>query len=69
MILESEGTNEGLSDLQARCGPGVFPPRAEALATKIRNEKEKGNRRVWRILREKRYVLQSDVCAFELTQD
>lgn len=56
VVLESEGTNEGLVDLQVRCGPGVFPPRAETLATKIRNEKEKENRRVWRILREKRFV-------------
>ena len=56
VVLESEGTNEGLADLQARCGPGAFPPRAETLATKMRNEKEKENRRVWRILREKRYV-------------
>ncbi|KAF8132594.1 hypothetical protein EV363DRAFT_1163837 [Boletus edulis] len=53
VVLESEGTNEGLVDLQARCGPGVFPPRAESFTTKIRNEKEKENRRVWRILREK----------------
>lgn len=57
VVLESEGTHEGLADLQARCGPGVFPPRAEAFATKIRNQKEKENRRMWRILREKRYVL------------
>ena len=56
VVLESEGTHEGLADLQARCGHGVFPPRAETLATKMRNEKEKDNRRVWRILREKRYV-------------
>ncbi|KAH0828741.1 hypothetical protein J3R83DRAFT_3164 [Lanmaoa asiatica] len=53
VVIESEGTNEGLTDLQARCGPGVFPPRAETLATKMRNEKEKENRRVWRVLREK----------------
>ncbi|KAI9573044.1 hypothetical protein HD554DRAFT_2202374 [Boletus coccyginus] len=53
VVLESEGTHEGLADLQARCGPGVFPPRAEAFATKIRNQKEKENRRMWRILREK----------------
>lgn len=67
VVLESEGTNEGLVDLQSRCGPGVFPPRAESLATKIRNEKEKENRRVWRILREKRCgVSFCDVCASEL---
>lgn len=56
VVLEAEGTNEGLADLQGRCGPGVFPPRAETLATKLRNEKQKENRRVWRILREKRWV-------------
>ncbi|KAF9223084.1 hypothetical protein BS17DRAFT_706943 [Gyrodon lividus] len=53
VIIEAEGTNEGLADLQERCGPGVFPPRAEAIATKLRNAKEKESRRVWRILREK----------------
>ncbi|KIJ62322.1 hypothetical protein HYDPIDRAFT_94607 [Hydnomerulius pinastri MD-312] len=53
VVIEAEGTNEGLADLQGRCGPGVFPPRAETITTKIRNEKEKESRRVWRILREK----------------
>lgn len=57
VVLESEGTNEGLADLQMRCGSGVFPPRAETFATKMRNEKERENKRVWRILREKRYVV------------
>ncbi|KAH7925237.1 hypothetical protein BV22DRAFT_1011655 [Leucogyrophana mollusca] len=53
IIVEAEGTNEGLADLQERCGPGAFPPRAEALSSKIRGEKEKTNKRVFRILREK----------------
>lgn len=71
VVLESEGTHEGLADLQTRCGPGVFPPRAETLATKMRNEKEKDNKRVWRILREKRCVscLMVCVCDAGLTED
>lgn len=53
VIVEAEGTNEGLADFQARCGPGVFPPRADNVTSKMRNEKEKGSRRVYRVLREK----------------
>lgn len=53
VIVEAEGTNEGLADFQARCGPGVFPPRADNLTSKMRIEKEKGSRCVYRILREK----------------
>ncbi|KAH7907445.1 hypothetical protein BJ138DRAFT_1014489 [Hygrophoropsis aurantiaca] len=53
VIIEAEGTNEGLADLQERCGPGAFPPRAEAVSSKLRNAKEKANQRVFRILREK----------------
>jgi hypothetical protein len=53
VIVEAEGTNEGLADFQARCGPGAFPPRADNVTSKMRNEKEKGSRRVYRVLREK----------------
>lgn len=53
VIVEAEGTNEGLADFQARCGPGVFPPRADNVTSKMRNEKEKGSRCVYRVLREK----------------
>ncbi|KAF9238269.1 hypothetical protein BU15DRAFT_75423 [Melanogaster broomeanus] len=53
VVVEAEGTNEGLADLQERCGPGAFPPRAENVVSKIRNAKEKESRRTWRILREK----------------
>ncbi|KAF8836793.1 hypothetical protein BDN67DRAFT_910445 [Paxillus ammoniavirescens] len=53
VVIEAEGTNEGLTDLQERCGPGVFPPRAETVVTKIRNAKEKEGKKVWRIMREK----------------
>jgi hypothetical protein len=28
IVVETEGTNESLADLQDRCGPGAFPPRA-----------------------------------------
>lgn len=53
VIVEAEGTNEGLADFQARCGPGAFPPRADNITSKMRSEKERGSRRVYRILREK----------------
>lgn len=53
VIVEAEGTNEGLADFQARCGPGAFPPRADNVTSKMRSEKEKGSRRVYRVLREK----------------
>ena len=56
VVIESEGTNEGLADFQDRCGPGAFPPRAHNITSKMRNEKEKDSRRVFRVLREKRYV-------------
>ena len=46
VVVETEGTNEGLADLQERCG-GAFPPRAGA---------DPGRRpcRVFRLLRERR---------------
>ncbi|KAG0702626.1 hypothetical protein DFH29DRAFT_804773 [Suillus ampliporus] len=53
VVVEAEGTNEGLADFQARCGPGAFPPRADNITSKMRNEKEKDSRRVYRVLREK----------------
>lgn len=51
--METEGTNECLADLQDRCGPGVFPPRA---GTK-RASKDQESRKIFRILRERRSVL------------
>lgn len=46
IVVEAEGTNEGLADLQVRCG--VRPPgRADQL-------QDREQRLVWRILREKR---------------
>ena len=55
VVVETEGTNEALADLQERCGPGVFPPRytqAQAQINRIQIE----NKKVFRILREKRCV-------------
>ena len=49
IVVEAEGTNEALSDLQDRCGPGVFP-RPYGNPTQIQLE----NRKVFRILRERR---------------
>ena len=50
VVVETEGTNEGQADLQARCrGVRTNMPTADLDA-----EKEK--RTVWRILRERRYA-------------
>jgi hypothetical protein len=49
IVVETEGTNEALADLQARCGLVAFP-RAYAIPSEAQIE----NRKVFRILREKR---------------
>ncbi|KAL0581549.1 hypothetical protein V5O48_000478 [Marasmius crinis-equi] len=42
MVVETEGTNESLADLQDRCGPGAFPPRAPGtVAPTTANGKER----------------------------
>ena len=61
VVVEAEGTNEGLADLQERCR-GAFPIRAMGAAASLsvspeRAAKEEERRNVFRILREKRYVL------------
>ncbi|KAI6026663.1 hypothetical protein BKA83DRAFT_4246309 [Pisolithus microcarpus] len=50
VVVEVEGTQEGLSDLQDRCGPGVFPPRPEAITGIVKGV---DRRRIWRVIREK----------------
>ena len=52
VIVETEGTNEALADLQDRC-PGAFPPRAGSPA-KVVPKEAKEAKKVFRILREKR---------------
>jgi hypothetical protein len=49
IVVETEGTNEALADLQDRCGLGAFPPRSRS-STQAQIE----NRKVFRILRERR---------------
>ena len=49
VIVETEGTNEGLADLQERCKGNGFPPRAGAPQNKTPSK-------VYRLLRERRYV-------------
>jgi len=49
VVVEAEGTNEGLADLHARCR-GVFQPRAGDVAPPP-GEREQ---MVWRVLRERR---------------
>jgi hypothetical protein len=53
-VVETEGTNEALADLQDRCGPGVFAlqSRGYVKPTQLRID----NRKVFRILRERRCV-------------
>ncbi|KIK70592.1 hypothetical protein GYMLUDRAFT_282397 [Collybiopsis luxurians FD-317 M1] len=55
VVVETEGTNEALADLQDRCGHGVFPPRAASNVSVAGRdkEKEKDGKMVWRILRER----------------
>ncbi|KAJ3737341.1 hypothetical protein DFJ43DRAFT_988013 [Lentinula guzmanii] len=56
VVVETEGTNEALADLQDRCGPGVFPPRAGSNVQNMGGndkEKERESKMVWRILRER----------------
>ncbi|ETW75243.1 hypothetical protein HETIRDRAFT_331665 [Heterobasidion irregulare TC 32-1] len=50
VVVEAEGTNEGLADLQGRCW-GAFPPRTGAGAELVK--KSERERCVWRILRER----------------
>ncbi|KAG6836729.1 hypothetical protein H0H93_004392 [Arthromyces matolae] len=51
LVVETEGTNESLADLQARCGPGAFPPRP----TPVNGVKasDRDSKLVFRILRER----------------
>ncbi|KAF8876940.1 hypothetical protein BD779DRAFT_1613214 [Infundibulicybe gibba] len=51
IVVETEGTNESLADLQDRCGPGAFPPRPAAVNGQSRIDME--SKQVFRILREK----------------
>lgn len=74
VVIETEGTNEGLADLKGRCRGG-YPPKARSASSSAKgvkggagtgaggNEPNVGERErcVWRILRERRYVL-SRVC-------
>ncbi|ESK94515.1 hypothetical protein Moror_7982 [Moniliophthora roreri MCA 2997] len=56
IVVETEGTNESLADLQDRCGPGAFPPRAPGIASNMTaagKVKEKDSKMVFRILRER----------------
>ena len=55
IVVEIEGTNEALADLQERCGPGAFPPRSRGLNHHPQmNQIQIENKKVFRILREKR---------------
>ncbi|KAG9220129.1 hypothetical protein CCMSSC00406_0007176 [Pleurotus cornucopiae] len=53
VIVETEGTNEALADLQDRCGPGAFPPRATPTHERFTPTKDKEAKRIFRILRER----------------
>ncbi|KAG5725752.1 hypothetical protein E4T56_gene4960 [Termitomyces sp. T112] len=51
IVVETEGTNESLADLQDRCGPGAFPPRPTPVNGVKATDRE--GKLVFRILREK----------------
>jgi hypothetical protein len=55
IVVEADGTNESLADLQDRCGPGAFPPRVRGAHAAV-SQGQVENRKVFRILRERRYV-------------
>lgn len=62
VVVEAEGTNEGLADLQERCR-GAFPVRAMGANPALNVSPERAARMeerksVFRILRERRYVVQ-----------
>lgn len=61
-MVETEGTNESLADLQDRCGQGVFPLRVRGAYPPV-TQAQLENRKVYRILRERRYVC---ACSFSL---
>lgn len=52
IVVETEGTNEALADLQDRCGPDVFPSQRRVKPTQAQLD----NKKVYRILRERRYA-------------
>ncbi|KAF9560810.1 hypothetical protein CPC08DRAFT_707825 [Agrocybe pediades] len=53
IVVETEGTNEALADLQDRCGPGAFPPRPRGVNGQMASQAQIENRKVFRILRER----------------
>ncbi|KAF5367287.1 hypothetical protein D9615_010450 [Tricholomella constricta] len=53
IVVETEGTNESLADLQDRCGPGAFPPRPPQVNGRRPSAVDREGKLVFRILREK----------------
>ncbi|GLB40878.1 hypothetical protein LshimejAT787_0900930 [Lyophyllum shimeji] len=53
IVVETEGTNESLADLQDRCGPGAFPPRPSGVNGPNTSAISREGKLVFRILREK----------------
>ncbi|RDB16588.1 hypothetical protein Hypma_002821 [Hypsizygus marmoreus] len=53
IVVETEGTNEALADLQDRCGPGAFPPRPARVSGNKASMMDRESKMVFRILREK----------------
>ncbi|KXN92047.1 hypothetical protein AN958_10034 [Leucoagaricus sp. SymC.cos] len=52
IVVETEGTNESLADLQDRCGPGAFPSRVRGVHAPV-TQAQVESRKVFRILRER----------------
>lgn len=59
VVVETEGTNEALADLQDRCGKGAFPPRVGSNVPMNMSVAAREGKMVYRILRERRYVILS----------
>ena len=56
IVVETEGISEAMADLPDRCGPGVFPSRPRGV-NGHHPPAQFENRKVFRIMREKRYSL------------
>ena len=69
VVVEAEGTNEGLADLQERCGTGIFPPRPKNVIRNPGNLKPRDGRKVFRLMREKRSVSQYHSFTFNKITD
>ncbi len=67
IVVETEGTNEGLADLQDRCKTKAFPARIAGADKIAKNAKagskgEKEPSKIYKLLRDRRWVVFFDEC-------